>query len=134
MANVNIIFGGSIQVTTAVVGLPSSTLVNTTTGSITLSDVAAFYDPYFQVLTTGSAVPLPGATAYSVYIKNLGTNNVTVAWTPAGGVSATIGVLIPGAALLFWTPGTGTPAAGGISALTLTAATATTPVEVLVGA
>jgi hypothetical protein len=66
-----------------------------------------------------------------VYIKNNhATNTVTVTWTPNGGASAVVQTLEPGSALILSQAVT----AAGITALSLQASGASTPVEyILVG-
>ena len=92
---------------------------------------------FAQIPTTGITIPLAaiGGTAYFTYVRNLGANNITVAYTPAGGSSTSV-ILLPqssnagGIFLYAMTAET----AGGVTALTLTAATATTPAEYFVAA
>lgn len=78
-------------------------------------------------------ITLPTTQIRQLYIKNNHSSaNITVAWTPNGGASATILVIGPGATLGFWDPNTGS--SYGISALTLTSSTnAATPYELFLG-
>jgi hypothetical protein len=93
-----------------------------------------YYNNFFQAGITATTVPLPG-TVWAAYVRNLGANNVTVNYTPAGGAATSV-VLTPitsgfgGVFLYYQTLETG---GGGITAMTLTAATAITPCEVFVG-
>lgn len=82
--------------------------------------------------TGGLTITLNPATAFGVYIRNVGVNPVQVTWTPTAGSSAVVQVLAPGAFIAFANPQnsaavvTATP---GITAVTLTALTASTPCE-----
>ena len=98
--------------------------------TFTLSATTHFFDDYFQAATVATTVPLPATTVYSFLIINQGTNNVTVSFTPTGGTAETI-VVQPGGMLCSWEIA---EAAGGITALSLTATTATTPCLVFLGA
>jgi hypothetical protein len=103
---------------------------------IQLGCTVSAYEQYFQVPVAGATFNFPAGmtTAFIVYVRNRGANNITVTFTPAGG-AATAVVLTPltngfgGFFLLFETA----ESAGGISALSLAAAVATTPAEVFVG-
>jgi len=128
MPNLNSILGISLV---AVNVAQNQTTANISLQGITLPSTECFYNQFMQVLTTGSAVTLPSGKAFAVYVRNQGANNITVTYTPTGGSSASA-VLTPvtggfgGVFMLFETA----EAAGGITALTLTAAVATTPAEV----
>jgi hypothetical protein len=91
---------------------------------------------WFQVTTGGSVVSLPASVVYFVYARNLGTNNVTLNYTPNGGASTSV-VLLPvgsnvGGVFLYALSDQGV--GSGITALSFTATTATTPVEYFVSA
>ena len=128
MPNINSILG--LSLVSVNVG-QNQTTANISLQGITLPTTECFYNQFFQALTTGSAVTLPSGKAFAVYVRNLGANNVTVTYTPTGGASQSC-VITPvtggfgGVFMLFETAET----AGGITALTLTAAVATTPCEV----
>lgn len=87
-----------------------------------------------SVTTGGVTITLSPATVFGIYIRNVGVNPVQVTWTPTAGSSAVIQDLAPGGFIAFANPAnaaavvTATP---GITALTLQALTATTPVEVV---
>lgn len=79
-----------------------------------------------------NVITLPISPVLQCYVKNLhATNTVTIILTPQGGASATVQVLGPGAVFSFWQ--TATAATYGITALTLTASAANTPVEYFLG-
>lgn len=104
---------------------PSPTIVTRNLNNPTLLAATVFYDPFFA----GGAVSLPAATVFLVYVKNLSaTVNTTVAFTPVGAGVASSLLLLPGGLFLYFLPA---ETGGGISALSLTAATST---EVLVAA
>ena len=90
---------------------------------------------FFQVPTSPTSISLPATTIYFVYVRNLGANNVTLSYTPTGGSSTSL-VLLPtgsniGGIFLY---GLSAETAGGITAMSLQASTATTPVEYFLGA
>jgi hypothetical protein len=128
--NVNLSYAIQGQDITANVAVYNRALSN-----FQLAATAWLAADYLQVPTGGVTVTLPAATVYFVYVRNLGANNITVTYTPAGGASTSL-VLLPvgpnsgGIFLLALSAETG----GGITALSFTAATATTPVEYLVAA
>ena len=130
MPNINSILGITLV---GVNVAQNQTTVNISLQGITLPTTECFYNQFFQVLTTGSAVTLPSGKAYVVYVRNLGGNNITIAYTPTGGSSASA-VLTPvtggfgGVFMLYETA----ESAGGITALSLTAVGSTTPAEVYV--
>lgn len=89
------------------------------------------YSQSQSIGTSPTSITLPISPVQFLYIKNLSTTaTVTVTWTPNGGSSAAIQTLQAGAVILFSQTGT----AGGITALSLTASAASTPIEfVLLG-
>jgi hypothetical protein len=131
MANVSVILSATITVTDTTLS-PSPTIVARSLQNPTLAATTTFYDPFFQALAGGSAVSLPAATVFVVYVKNLsGATNLTVAFTPVGAGAASSLLLLPGGVFdYFLTAETG----GGISAVTLTGGGATCSAEVLVAA
>lgn len=109
------------------------------TGSVSLSkNVSQFYtgtiESYGQSIIIGTSpvsVTLPISPVQFVYVKNLSSvlaNTVTVTWTPASGTSAVVITLDPGALIIFSEVVT----TNGITALSLTASAAGTPVEFVV--
>lgn len=77
--------------------------------------------------TSATSLTLPLAQANFVYIKNLhASQTVTVSWTPTGGSSATIATLGPGNLIVL-------AGANGVTAVSLTASGASTPVEYIIG-
>jgi hypothetical protein len=128
--NINVI--ASLGLVTVNVG-QNQTTVNVSLSGITLAATETFYNQFYQVLTTGSALTLPSGKSFSFYCRNLGANPITIAYTPETGTPGTM-VLVPvvsgnigGIFMLFET----SEGSGGLSAVTLTATTATTPAEVL---
>lgn len=76
--------------------------------------------------TSPTTINLPISPTKFVYIKNLhATQTLTVTWTPNGGSSNPVVTLQPSEALIF----VGSNTSGGITALSLTASGASTPVE-----
>jgi hypothetical protein len=126
MPNVNIVAAVSLQ---AVDITAAVTVVNRIVQGIQLAGTGYLYEDFLQVPVAGITISLPNTTVWSVYVRNLGVNNVTVNFTPAGGASEFIVVLPSG---FFWYHQIA-ETAGGITALSLTAAVGTTPVEVFAG-
>jgi len=124
MANLSIILQAQ-WVTTDVTLSPSPQIIQRQLNNPTLAATVEYFDPFFQTINGTKTVPLPAATVWSVYVRNLSnTGPITVNFTPSGGVSESL-VLVQGA-----TAGNGgifiyhQPAEtiGGITALSLTAA------------
>lgn len=84
-----------------------------------------------QSITSTVNLTLPQSPTQLVYIKNLGTSGtITVNWTPNGGSSNPVIALQPGSAILYIETNT----TSGITALSVTASVAATPIEyVLLG-
>jgi hypothetical protein len=73
-----------------------------------------------------TTITLPISPTKFVYIKNLhAVNTLTVTWTPNGGASNQVVTLQPSEAIIFC----GSNTSGGITALSLQASGASTPVE-----
>jgi hypothetical protein len=86
------------------------------------------YYPAFTAATGGAAVTLPISPVQFVYLKNTSTTiAVNVTWTKNGGASAGVVTLDPGAGIVLCENG----ASNGITALTLTAASSTVPVQMV---
>jgi hypothetical protein len=128
MPNLSVLLSATLSVTDTTLS-PSSTIVTRNLNNPTLVATVSFYDPFFQAAAGGSAVTLPAATVWVVYVKNLdAAQNLTVTFTPAGGAAETL-LLVPGGIFLYFQP---SEATGGITALTLTAGAGTINTEVLV--
>jgi hypothetical protein len=83
----------------------------------------------FAIGTSPVSITLPISPINFLYVKNLSlTNTITVTWTPNGGSSNTVVTLVAGAFIGFAEPS----GSNGISALSLTASGASTPVEFIV--
>jgi hypothetical protein len=129
-ANLNNVFGLTIQVVDNALNV---TPVDISNQGITLAGTATEYIKYLQVPTTGVTLTLPATTIYELYAQNLGSNVVTMYYTPASSTATSI-------ALSPVTSGYGgffcyaqTTQSGGITAVSLTATSSTTPVVVLMG-
>jgi hypothetical protein len=131
MANLSVVLSSTITVTDTTLS-PSPTIVSRSLNNPTLAPTTVFYDPFFQALAGGSAVSLPAATCFWVYVKNLsGATNLTVAWTAVGAAGSSTMLLLPGGVFIYALPA---ETGGGFTALTLTGAAATVPADVLVAA
>ena len=114
----------------------STTPIGDVPAPITLAATTVYYNPAFQVAASPTAIPIPPPAtngAQIVYLKNLDdTNLVTLTYTPEPfGSSPTPIQIPPGGVFLYFNPGAGMP--GGISALSVEAATSTVNVEVFIG-
>jgi|SRR5579884_591979 hypothetical protein len=127
MANINVSLSGTISsLDTAANSTIMSRALSLLFGATTL-----FFEPFFQAASGGSTVNLPAATVRVVMVINKSASaNLTVSYTPSGGGSTSI-LLEPGEMFLYFQTGT---AAGGITALSVTAASGTIPAEVLAAA
>jgi hypothetical protein len=126
--NLSVVLNATLSVTDTTLA-PSPTIVSRSFNNPTLAATVSFYDPFFQAAAAGSAVTLPAATVWIVYVKNLdGAANLTVTFTPVGGGAETC-LLVPGGIFLYYQP---TEGAGGITALSLTSSAGTISTEVFV--
>ena len=120
-------FSGSIQLTDPNTGTVQlyKALAALYTG--TISTVAES----LAIGTATSVIALPISPTQLVYVKNLhATNTVIATWTPNGGSSAVVCTLQPGSMILM----NEANATSGITAFSLSASGASTPVDyVLVG-
>lgn len=110
------------------------TMTDNLSGSVQLTKALAFqylgtifeYSQAQSVGTSPTALSLPLSPTQFLYIKNLSTTaTVTVTWTPNGGSSNPVVTLQPGACIIYVETNT----TSGITALTVTANTASTPIE-----
>jgi hypothetical protein len=130
-ANLNVVLGLTLQV---VDNAATTTPVNSANQGITLGATVMFYDRYFQAATTATTIPLPGTTVWYLYVRNMGTNVVTLSFTPTGGAAQTVDLCpvtngFGGVFMLFQTVETGK----GIVAASLTASGGVTSCEVSAG-
>jgi hypothetical protein len=130
-ANLNAVLGLTLQV---VDNAATTTPINSQNQGITLGATVVAYDRYFQVGTSATVFNLPGATVWFLYVRNMGTNVVTLSYTPTGGTSQSV-QLCPvtngygGVFLVFNTVET----SNGITAVSLIATGGTTPCEIAAG-
>ena len=129
MPNLSILLNAILTATDTSLS-PSPTIFTRNLNNPNLTTGLVFFaQEFFQAANTGSAVPLPAAICWIGYVKNLdAATNLTVNWTPVSG-SAQNFVLVPGGLFIYFQP---TEAAGGFSAMTLTAAAGTISAEVFV--
>lgn len=126
--SVSVSVNGNFQVTDSITGTTPITKVFQS-----LAQSGSVFTEGNNVLigTSPTTLALPISPTNFLYIKNLSASNTsTVTWTPNGGSSNIVLTLLPGAALLFIEVG----ATAGITALSVTASAANTPIEyVLLG-
>ena len=131
MPNLNSVLG----LTIATINLAQNqTNINISLQGVALASSQIFYDQYAPCPTTGLVVPIPGGTAFDVYVRNLSLTNVlNVTLTPSGGSAFTVTLNFAasssttGGIFMVWgTTNTGV----GFTALTLTGVGATVPAEV----
>ena len=123
--NVTVSSNGVVQITDNQSG--SVTQVIQALTSFTGS-VAEYYPNVSAASGGGTAITLPISPVQFVYLKNTSaTIACAVQWTKQGGSSVAVLTLDPGGALLFCENGT----SNGITALTLTAASSTVPVQMV---
>jgi hypothetical protein len=110
------------------------TMTDNLSGSVQLVKALIFqylgtifsYSQSQNVGTSPTTLTLPVSPTQFLYIKNLSTTaTVTVTWTPDGGSSASIIVLQPGGMITYVESNT----TSGITALSVTASAASTPIE-----
>lgn len=110
------------------------TMTDNLSGSVQLQKALLFqylgtifsYSQSQLVGTSPTSLSLPLSPAQFLYIKNLSpTATVTVTWTPTGGASNVVLTLQPGAMIVYVESNT----TSGITALSVTANTVSTPIE-----
>lgn len=122
-------------------------VISSATGNVTLSDNVSGSTTFSKVLnsvvtgdlssfaqslpvgTSATTLSIPNSLAQFVYIKNLSSisgTTVSITWTPTGGTSQDIITLDPGGVMIFAEGGF-----NGITAMSLSASAASTPVEFL---
>lgn len=97
--------------------------------STTSSGILLDYSSSFGVNSTPASIPLPASPLQFVYVKNIGTVNVVVTWTPNGGSSAVTQTLTPTSYIMFIQNTTGQ----GITALSVATASSSSFIEYVIG-
>lgn len=138
-SNLNVILSGAtLQVVNTT---DSTTRVNSSLGNPTLGGSESTYIDFLPIATTpGTTITLPAATIWCLSVRNLGginaspSGNIQVQLTVTGGVqfaAASSPLILPNGVFVYWNPA---ETAGGITAVTLIASVANTPVEILMAA
>jgi hypothetical protein len=126
--SVSVSLTGSIKASDSVSGTIALSKV------LTALSTAATSFSEAQSLSIGAAptaITLPVSPATFLYIKNLhATQTITVTWTPNGGASNVVLTLQPGAYISF---GEVVQGLSGITALSVQASGASTPIEYVLG-
>lgn len=130
MPNLSILLNAILSATDTSLN-PSPTIFTRNLNNPNLTTGLVFFaNEFFQASNAGSPVTLPAATCWIAYIKNLDpATNLTVAWTAVGAAGSSTFVCVPGGVFIYFQP---TEAAGGFTAITLTAAAGTINTEVFV--
>jgi len=125
--SININLSGTITV------IDSATGLTNLTKSVSAAMIIGSSFTQMQNLNIGTAVTnlsLPVTPVQFVYLKNLHVNQtVAVTWTTPAGGSVSVITLEPGAVIIFTESAPG----AGITAISLQASGATTPVEYILG-
>lgn len=87
------------------------------------------YSTSFQVTSTPASLLLPITPLQVAYIKNIGTVNVQITWTPNAGSPAVVQTLTPNSFLFVLQNSTGQ----GITAISVQTASSTSKIEYVVG-
>jgi hypothetical protein len=128
--NMNVVLQGILTASNNLV-TPPPYIANLDLGNPTMGALVLFSDPYFQALTTGSAVSLPTAIVFLILVQNLSTGSVLqVTVTPNSGAAATYQIG-PQGVFCVYDP---TKVGIGYTALTLMGIGFTIPAMVVVGA
>jgi hypothetical protein len=80
-------------------------------------------------ITTPTNLTLPVSPANIVYIRNTGSTNVTITWTPNGGTSHIVIDLVPQAFIMMGEATTGQ----GVTAISVVATTSQSTIEYVLG-
>lgn len=130
MPNLSVLLSATLTVTDTSLS-PSATIFIRNLNNPTLVATVSFADMFFQALGGGgSSVPLPAATCWAGYVKNLdAAANLTVAWTAVGAAGSSSFVCVPGGIFIYLQPSEG---AGGFTAMNLTSSAGPTSAEVVV--
>jgi hypothetical protein len=135
MANVNVqLAGASLQV---IDNAASTQRVNSPITTIVGQVTASFYDAYFLVPNPGPvSLVLPAATVWNVVIRNINaTNTISITATPTGGAPwASPLVLAPNSIFIYMATYSSSPAAGGVTAISIGSNGANTYAEILLAA
>lgn len=98
---------------------------------------ASYYEAALLIPTPGTInLVLPATIVWLVYVRNISSsNNITVVGTPNGGAAWASGYVMPPTSIFCTFASFATnPAAGGFSAITLSASGANTYAEILLAA
>lgn len=116
---------------------PNPTIISRSLNTPTLNLANCSYLPYTLVPSGTLTLALPDTTIWLLYVRNLSnTNNITLNYTPTGGSSTSVVLLLgastgTGGFFVYMQPA---ESAGGITAVSLTGTAANTPADVIMGA
>lgn len=135
MPNLSIILQAT-WVTTDTTLSPSPQITQRQLNNPTLAATTQYYEPFFQTINGNKAIPLPAATVYLLYVRNLDpTTNITLNVTFTGQASIPM-ILLAGpsaGAGGFFIYAQPAETAGGITVASITCA-AVVAVEILAAA
>lgn len=130
MANLSTLLSASVIVSDTTLSPSPQIITRSLNNPTNAATTVVFYDPFFQAPAAGLAVTLPASPSFIAYVKNLdAAANLTVAWTAVGAAGSSTMVLVPGGIFIYFQP---SEAAGGFTAMTLTASAGTINTEVLI--
>src|ERR1700683_2913870 len=95
MPNISIILQAQFVITDTTLN-PSPQIITPPLNNPTPAATSEYYMPFFQTINGTKAIPLPAATVWLLYVRNLDpTSNITLNYTPTGGGSTSV-VLLAG--------------------------------------
>ncbi len=121
--SVSITVQSTLTATDSVSSLLNKTIA--TTSTCTMVD----YSTSFNVTTAPASLILPLSPLQVVYVKNVGSVNVQVTWTPTGGGSAIVQSLTPTSFILFIQNTVGQ----GVSAVSVVTLSGSSKIEYVIG-
>jgi len=110
--------------------------VNSVITTLVAQATAAYYDPYALVPTGSTALTLPAATVWTLYLRNISASNtISLILTPSGGSAWASPYILPPTSILCVVANySSNPTAGGFTAASWLASASNTYAEILLAA